>query len=68
VSPGSRPSSARGFLLERMRAVRTAARYAFRNHPELARKATSAYERRRRARARANGAEAQGETETEVVA
>ncbi len=39
-------------LIERMRAARSAARYVFRHHPEIARKATSGYERKRRARQR----------------
>ena len=39
-------------LIERMNTVRNAARYVFRNHAEIARKATSSYERDRRARAR----------------
>ena len=43
-------------LLDRMRRVRAAARYVFRNHPEIARRATSTYERRRRARSRAQAA------------
>ncbi len=43
-------------LIDRMRLARSAARYAFRHHPDIARKATSAYERKRRARHR-SGAE-----------
>jgi hypothetical protein len=39
-------------LLERIGIVRSAARYVFRNHPAIGRKATSSYERTRRARAR----------------
>lgn len=39
-------------LHDRLRAVRTAARFVFRDSPETARRATSAYERARRARRR----------------
>ncbi len=39
-------------LIDRMRLARSAARYVFRHHPDIARKATSAYERKRRARHR----------------
>jgi hypothetical protein len=39
-------------LIERVGIVRSAARYVFRNHPTIARKASSSYERTRRARAR----------------
>ena len=35
-------------LLERMRAVRGAARYVFRDHPEVVKRATSDYERKRK--------------------
>lgn len=41
-------------LLGRMNAVRSAARFVFRHHPEIVRQVTSAYERRRRAAARRN--------------
>ena len=37
-----------------MRLARSAARYVFRHHPDVARKATSAYERKRRARQRSS--------------
>ena len=40
-------------LMERVRLVRTAARFVFRNHPAVVREITSRYERRRRARSRA---------------
>jgi len=36
-------------LVERMSLVRAAARFVFRNHPEIAREASSSFERRRRA-------------------
>jgi len=39
-------------LFDRVRLVRAAARFVYRNHPEIARLATSAYERRRRAESR----------------
>jgi hypothetical protein len=39
-------------LADKMNAVRAAARFVFRHHPEIVREATSAYERRRRAAAR----------------
>ncbi len=39
-------------LLRRMQRVRRAARFVFRHHPEIAQKATSAYERRKRNAAR----------------
>jgi len=39
-------------LTRRGKRVRSAARYVFRNHPEIARQAMSSYERRRRANAR----------------
>lgn len=38
-----------GLLVERISLVRAAARFVFRNQPEIVREATSAYERRRRA-------------------
>ncbi len=41
-------------LIDRMRLARSAARYVFRHHPDVARKATSAYERKRRARQRSS--------------
>lgn len=42
-----------GALLgQTMKQVRSAARFVFRNHPEIARQSTSAYERRKRAEAR----------------
>lgn len=44
-------------LADRVSEVRSAARFVFRNHPEIARLATSAYERRRRAAARRSAAE-----------
>ncbi|AUX46016.1 hypothetical protein SOCE26_075190 [Sorangium cellulosum] len=55
-----------GMLLARMNAVRTAARFVFRNHPEIVREATSAYERRKRAAARR--AKAKGSSEPEAPA
>ncbi|XXY52787.1 hypothetical protein WME91_16800 [Sorangium sp. So ce269] len=55
-----------GMLLDRMSAVRAAARFVFRNHPEIAREATSAYERRKRAAARR--AKAKGAAAPEVPA
>lgn len=39
-------------LQDRMRRLRAVARYVYRAHPEIARKATSAYERRQRAESR----------------
>jgi hypothetical protein len=39
-------------LVDRMTLVRRSAAHVFRHHPEILRKATSAYERRRRAAAR----------------
>lgn len=39
-------------LIERMRIVRRAARFVFRNHPEVARLASSAYKRRKRVQRR----------------
>jgi len=44
-------------LLDRVRSVRRAARYVFRQHPDVARKFTSAYERRQRAARRRKGEE-----------
>jgi hypothetical protein len=49
-------------LVERVKRVRRAAAYVFRNHPEIVRKFTSAYERRRRTaqnRAKAEAEEAE---------
>jgi hypothetical protein len=40
-------------LTDRVARARRAARFVFRNHPELARQVGSAYERKRRARTRA---------------
>ncbi|HEY5959423.1 MAG TPA: hypothetical protein VIV60_22850, partial [Polyangiaceae bacterium] len=39
-------------LLDRMTLVRSAARFVFRNHPEIARQSSSAFLRKRRAAAR----------------
>jgi hypothetical protein len=38
--------------MDRMRAVRAVARFAFRHHPKLVQKATSDYERKRRRKSR----------------
>ncbi len=51
-------------LIERVRRVRRAAAYVFRNHPDVLRKFTSAYERRRRTAQRKTKSE---EPETEVA-
>ena len=48
-------------LLERVMRVRAAARFVFRNHPEIARKASSNYERRRRALSRQASARARAQ-------
>jgi hypothetical protein len=60
-------------LLDRMAIVRRAASYVFRNHPDIARKAMSSYDRTRRARSRrekaaGSGAEATQGGGTAVVA
>ena len=39
-------------LYDRMQRVRSAARFVFRNHPDIVRQATSTYQRSRRARHR----------------
>jgi len=44
-------------MMNRVRAIRSAARYLYGDHPELVRQVTSAYERRRRAELRAKKAE-----------
>ncbi len=50
-------------LHQRMQLVRAAARYVFRHHPDIAKRATSAYQRQRTARHRhAAAADAEGET------
>jgi hypothetical protein len=46
-------------LVERVKRVRRAAAYVFRNHPEIFRQFTTAYERRRRAVQRQAKAEAE---------
>jgi hypothetical protein len=55
-------------LVERMSTVRSAARFVFRNHPEVAREAGSAYSRKRRAAARRspakNASNAKGDSAT----
>ncbi len=45
-------------VMERVRLVRTAARFVFRNHRPIVREITSSYERKRRARSRERGQEA----------
>lgn len=50
-------------LQDRVRTVRAAARFVFRNHPDIARQAGSAYERRRRAALRRKKAESNGNGE-----
>jgi hypothetical protein len=55
-------------LLDRVNRVRRAARYVFRDHPEVARKFTSAYQRsRRQSLRRRKAAEAQGATEVNAT-
>jgi hypothetical protein len=49
-------------MAQRIARVRSAARFVFRNHPEVIRQATSAFERRRRAEARRRAAKAAAST------
>lgn len=51
-----------GALYERIRTVRRAFRFVFRDHPEVVRRSVSSYERRRRARKGEGQAEASGMT------
>ena len=54
-------------LSEKIRLVRSAARFVFRKHPDIARQATSAYERRRRAEARRAKAKAEAAVDPDVA-
>jgi hypothetical protein len=51
-SPGFSHAELATLFCERMNLARSAARFVFRNDPELIRKVTSNYERQRRAKAR----------------
>jgi hypothetical protein len=52
-------------LIDRVRRARRTAQYVFRDHPEVIRKFSSAYERRQRATRRRNAKEAEEATEVE---
>lgn len=73
LSPAQRDAKARrdGFallLLERMQRVRAAARFVFREHPEVVRRVTSDYERRRRAEHKRSQAKAEAEKKSAAEA
>ncbi len=53
-------------LFERMSAVRSAARFVFRNDPDTVRKVTSAYERQRRSASRRRGKSNESDTRSAV--